>query len=84
MKKKTFKRLKKNMKEINWIVLESDKYKDYRETGEYEALCWLKNYIESKAKIDPRKLIKSSLRSITPQTCFRERDFILTLLEYVD
>ncbi len=70
-------RLRKHLKQINFDLY----IKNYGRTGEYQALCWLKAYIEKRTCSEPLSLVKSALMG--PSVINRhEKDYLGTLLRW--
>ena len=84
MKWRTKRRLKKEIKSIQWDKL--DELPNYTGSGEYQALHWLKSYWMGKAAAEPRELLDATLWAIikNPENAKYHAAFALTILRYVD
>ncbi len=59
------KRIKKHVAGIDFDMLGSDPgLVSYRAGGEYQALLWLKAYVEERASVEPKQLVDSMLSAI--------------------
>ncbi len=98
MKRKLRKQLNKEIKSIRWDKL--DDLPNYKGSGEYMALHWLKAYVEGRAAAEPRQLLYSTLRAVISKCddCIRTKgcsyentkevikdmNYALTLLRWVE
>ena len=71
-------RLRRHIKSMNLPIFRLN----HGVTGEYQALCWLKSYVEGTAASEPLELVKSIVLHSPNGINSRDRLYILTLLEW--
>lgn len=72
--------LKKYLKSVNWKMCEHDP--EYKDSGEFHALIWLKAYCENRAAAEPREIVESFLRNSTNIGNY-EKGYLSTILKWV-
>jgi len=73
-------KLKKHIKNINWKYIEEYGAEYYKQSGEYQALKWLKSYVEGRAGCEPKELINSILNTGREPL---DRTYLLTLWKWM-
>ena len=79
-------KIKKHVKNVNWEYIENDNsLTEYRSSGEYQALLWLKAYSENRAACTPRELVMSVLNKINRESQDSKDNalFAMTIMAHV-
>lgn len=71
-------RLKKHIASINFPAY----LENYGSTGEYEALVWLRAYVESRTCSEPLNVVKSFLSRSSQGMTPHDMDYLSTILAW--